>query len=90
MGKDSFSRRRRSRDERQFQPLDDDTTYGAPIGSVDLCAFDDEGNAYEIFPCPDCLPWHAEVVVDEEAIYVREWHAVGCQLFQQLIRREGA
>jgi hypothetical protein len=40
-----------------------DVTYRAPVGSVDLKAFDDDGNSYEIHACHDCLPWHAEVVV---------------------------
>ena len=65
----------------------DDTNLRAPIGSVDLAAFDDDGNAYEIHACNHCLPWHAEVVLDDEtdAILVREWHAIGCEVFQELI-----
>lgn len=62
--------------------------FDAPIGSVDLCAFDDAGIAYEILACPDCLPWRAEVVRDPQTneILIREWHAVDCELFQELIR----
>lgn len=62
--------------------------FGAPVGSVDLCAFDDAGNAYEILACPDCLPWRAEVVRDPRTneLLIREWHAVACELFQELIR----
>ncbi|MFI0990597.1 hypothetical protein [Streptomyces exfoliatus] len=41
-----------------------DVTYRAPVGCVDLRAFDN-GNSYEIHACHDCLPWHAEVVVVE-------------------------
>ncbi|MFI6530172.1 hypothetical protein [Streptomyces uncialis] len=63
-----------------------DTTYRAPVGSVDLSAFDDNGNAYEIHACHDCLPWYAEVALVEGEILVREWHAVGCPQFQQLIQ----
>ncbi|MFD7763526.1 Tn3 family transposase [Streptomyces microflavus] len=63
-----------------------DVTYQAPVGCVDLRAFDDDGNSYDIHACHDCLPWHAEVVVIEGDILVREWHAVGCPQFQQLIR----
>jgi hypothetical protein len=63
-----------------------DVTYRAPVGCVDLRAFDDDGNSYEIHACHDCLPWHAEVVVVEEEILVREWHAVSCPQFQQLIQ----
>ncbi|MFJ1811364.1 MULTISPECIES: hypothetical protein [unclassified Streptomyces] len=43
-----------------------DVTYRAPVGSVDLKAFDDDGNSYEIHACHDCPPWHAEVVVSLE------------------------
>lgn len=72
--------------------MNKDTTYRAPIGSVDLPAFDDDGSAYEVHPCHDCLPWHAEVVVadDRDVILVREWHAVGCESFQRLISRDDA
>ncbi|MFD9047217.1 hypothetical protein [Streptomyces zaomyceticus] len=64
---------------------DQDVTYRAPVGSVDLQVFDDDGNAYEIYACHDCLPWHAEVVIVDGEILVREWHAVGCSQFQELI-----
>ncbi|MEU3352443.1 hypothetical protein [Streptomyces sp. NPDC037389] len=63
-----------------------DVTYRAPVGSVDLRAFDDNGKPYEIWACHDCLPWHAEVVVIEEETLIREWHAVECPQFQQLIQ----
>ncbi|WP_199826331.1 hypothetical protein [Streptomyces sp. SBT349] len=39
-----------------------DCTYRAPVRSVDLAAFMDDGTAYEIYACHDSLPWHAEVV----------------------------
>ncbi|MEU3050024.1 hypothetical protein ABZ705_26540 [Streptomyces sp. NPDC006984] len=64
---------------------DQDVTYRAPVGCVDLRAFDDEGNAYEIYACHDCLPWHAEVVIVDGEILVREWHAVGCPQLKELI-----
>ncbi|WP_331746028.1 hypothetical protein [Streptomyces virginiae] len=64
---------------------DQAVTYRAPIGCVDLRAFDDEGNAYEIRACHDCLPWHAEVVIVDGEILVREWHTVGCPQFKALI-----
>lgn len=57
----------------------------APIGPVDLRAFDDDGTAYEIFACYDCLPWHAEVAIVEGEVLVREWHAIDCPQFQDLI-----
>ncbi|MFD7945639.1 hypothetical protein [Streptomyces sp. NPDC059744] len=63
-----------------------DVTYRALVGSVDLRAFDDDGNSYEINACHDCLPWHAEVAVVEGEILVREWHAIDCPQFQQLIQ----
>lgn len=60
-------------------------TRSAPIGSVDLHAFKEDGTPHEIWPCDDCLPWHAEVVRVEGEILVREWHAVDCPQFQRLI-----
>ncbi len=64
----------------------DKVTYDAPIGSVDLAAFRDDGTAYDIWPCSTCLPWHAEVVISDGDVLVREWHAVGCPNFQDLVR----
>jgi len=32
------------------------------------------------------MPWRAEVVRVEGEILVREWHAVDCSLFQDLIK----
>lgn len=61
------------------------TTYSAPVGSVDLAAVNDQGEPYEIWPCGSCLPWHAEVVQVEGEVLVREWHAVDCPEFQELI-----
>jgi hypothetical protein len=62
--------------------------YTAPIGSVDLAAFDENGEPYEITACSSCLPWHAEVHIDDNgSIYVREWHAVECEEFEELIKR---
>lgn len=60
-------------------------TYSAPIGSVDLRAFQDDGSSYEVWPCNDCLPWHTEVVRVEGEILVREWHAVDCPQFVRLV-----
>jgi hypothetical protein len=65
------------------------TTYRAPIGCVDLAAFDEDGEPYEIRACNSCLPWHAEVVRDDDGdILVREWHAVECPEFEALIKRD--
>lgn len=62
-----------------------DVTRSAPVGSVDLRAFDDDGSPYEIQACLDCYPWYAEVALAEGEILVREWHAVDCPTFQRLI-----
>ncbi len=58
-------------------------TYSAPVLSVDLAA---EG--YQIWPCNDCLPWHAEVVVEDgsDFLYVREWHAAECPTLAEVLR----
>ena len=62
------------------------TTYTAPVGCVDLAAFDDDGEPYEIHGCDDCLPWYAEVHLDDDGqVFVREWHAAECKTFQDLI-----
>jgi hypothetical protein len=64
-------------------------TYQAPIGCVDLAAFDEDGEPYDIRACNSCLPWHAEVVRDDDGeIFVREWHAVECPDFEELIKRD--
>ncbi|GHC37232.1 MULTISPECIES: hypothetical protein [Streptomyces] len=61
------------------------TNLTAPVGSVDLMAFAEDGTPHEIWPCDHCLPWHAEVVRSGAEILVREWHAIDCPLFQELI-----
>lgn len=40
--------------------------------------FDYPADGEPIWPCHDCLPWHVEVVVEEDQVLVREWHAVDC------------
>jgi len=53
-----------------------------------LAAFDDKGEPYEIHSCDHCLPWHAEVHIDDDGqIFVREWHAVECEEFEAPIKR---
>jgi hypothetical protein len=65
-------------------------TYTAPIGSADLAAFDENGEPYEIHGCQYCLPWHAEVHIDDDGhVFVREWHAVECETFEELINGDG-
>jgi len=60
--------------------------YTAPVGSIDLAPFDEAGEPYEINACHYCLPWHAEVHIDDDGrVFVREWHAVDCEEFQQLL-----
>lgn len=63
-------------------------TYIASVGSVDLEAFKEDGTPHEIWPCHDCLPWHAEVVRVDDQILVREWHAVDCEQFQRLVTND--
>lgn len=60
-------------------------TYSAPVGSIDLAAEQDDGTPYTIWPCGECLPWHAEVIYDGDQVFVREWHAVDCPAFQELL-----
>ena len=60
-------------------------TYSAPVGSIDLPAFEEGGTPYEIWPCQDCLPWHAQVVVIDGEVLVREWHAIDCPQLQDLL-----
>jgi hypothetical protein len=69
------------------RPPRPDITFHAPIGSIDLRAFNEVGEAYEITACMECLPWRAEVVTDPETkeILVREWHAVECAAFISLL-----
>lgn len=59
---------------------DKDITYRAPVLPIDL-----DPDGYVIWPCPDCLPWHAEVITDEHTglVLIREWHAVGCRTFKE-------
>lgn len=67
-------------------PRKRNTTYTAPIGSVDLAAMMDDGTPYPIWPCESCLPWHAEVIQDDSGeLFVREWHAVDCEEFQNVL-----
>lgn len=60
--------------------------YTAPVGSIDLAAEDENGEPYEIRSCDYCLPWYAEVRRDEHGnVFVREWHAVDCEHFRELL-----
>jgi len=58
----------------------------AAFGCVDL-ALDGP-----IRPCPACRPWRAEIVRDVETgdLVVREWHAVGCPDFIQLLLEQAS
>lgn len=61
-------------------------TYTAPVGSIDLATEDENGDPYEIRACRFCLPWHAEVRrTDDGDVFVREWHAVDCEHFRELL-----
>ncbi|MFF2235734.1 hypothetical protein [Streptomyces anulatus] len=59
-----------------------DVTYQAPVGSVDLTAFDDEGNSFEIHAFHDCLPRHAEVIV----VAAKPRQGAACHRMPALIR----
>lgn len=57
--------------------------YTAPVLCVDLPAVDErnDNEPFQITPCPDCLPWHIEIVSDDDfplGVAVREWHAADC------------
>ena len=41
---------------------------------------------YVIYACDTCLPWHAEAFADDDGmVWVREWHAMDCPAFQELL-----
>jgi hypothetical protein len=64
----------------------DGTNFRAPVGCLDIDAFDEDGDAYEIHACASSVPSHAAVVVqDDGTIRVRERHAVECMDFQVMI-----
>lgn len=63
-----------------------DVTYWAPVGSVDLKASDDDGTRTRSVRATTVCRGYAEVVVVAGEVLVREWHAVGCPQFQELIR----
>lgn len=41
---------------------------------------------YEVWPCNDCLPWHAEVSRDLETgePALVEWHAIDCPFVHEV------
>lgn len=58
-----------------------DLTYHAPILCVDLLAFNEDGEPFEIWPCDHCLPWRVEIVHADDwpgGVAAREWHAAEC------------
>jgi hypothetical protein len=63
-------------------PPKPNVTYTAPVGSVDLAAA-----GCEIWPCLECLPWYVEILRDPETdeVFAREWHAVDCPAFAELV-----
>jgi hypothetical protein len=73
-----------------MEPRKRRNTYRAPIGSVDLPAFDEDGEPYEIRPCSFCLPWYVEVHFDDDGgVFVREWHAVECVELEEMLHLHG-
>jgi hypothetical protein len=72
--------RRPSRYERGVRRF----SHASPVGSLDLAAFG-RGGPYEIWPCPECAPWHAEVIAgDDGYIAIRVWHSIDCPNFRSL------
>jgi hypothetical protein len=65
--------------------LDARRGYPERLGHVDLAAFDDDGNALEIWPCGSCDLWHVEVVSNDDGIVVREWHAGTCEHYLAIV-----
>jgi hypothetical protein len=71
---------------------------GIPVGFADISAGADAGRpdpgddtphpvSYLIMACTRCWPWYAEVVTygDPPATWVREWHAVDCAGWKDLL-----
>lgn len=61
---------------------DDHRTRNAPVLPIEYPCEPGE----LIWPCHDCLPWHVEIYYDAgdgDALWVREWHAVGCPIFEE-------
>lgn len=45
---------------------------------VDMAPTDDASIA-----CPDCMRWRFQVLLDDEQVFVREWHQPDCAIFDQ-------
>jgi hypothetical protein len=58
-------------------------TYSAPVACVDW-PYDDD----VIWPCPECLPWHLEIVKDPKTgdTTVREWHAAESPMLVEILK----
>ena len=63
------------------------TNLAAPVGSVDLAAFESDGTPISFRPCQECAPWHAEVMNKDGYVFVREWHAIDCKTFRMLTEK---
>jgi hypothetical protein len=58
-------------------------SHASPVGSSDLAAFNRDREPYEIWPCPECAPWQAEVIAEDDGyIAIRVWHSIDCPNFQ--------
>jgi hypothetical protein len=46
--------------------------------------------AETIWPCGDCADWRAELLLvgPDEGIWVREWHAVDCPIWSEIVGLE--
>jgi len=59
---------------------------GQDEASVQVRPFDWPWDTDEvIWPCRSCTVWRAELILDgpEEAIWVREWHALDCEIWAE-------
>jgi hypothetical protein len=57
----------------------------APLGYVELAAFERDGTPISFRPCRECAPsWRAEVMNKDGFVLVREWHAADCEALRML------
>lgn len=47
-----------------------------------LFAFEYPADDQPIRACMECLPWYVEVVVNDDGVTVREWHAFDCPVLR--------
>lgn len=54
----------------------------APVVPVDLFVDAELG---VMWPCTDCLPYHFEVIVDGDGVFLRGWHAIDCRTLADIL-----